>query len=263
MATKKGTAVAKAGKMNLPANIDAEMQAEVAALSSRLNAPTGNRISCTLKKTFKLPDGLESPGPMNVVIVDFITAHYYYPDRYDPDNIVPPDCFALGLDPKAMIASANSKDKQCDSCNACWAFQFGSDGKGKACKTTRLLAVMQPDADRDSPLMLLRVPPTSSAAFDGYVAGIARTYQKPVRGVITEISFDDKSDYSKLLFGNPEECDAGLLALAHSRKDEAMQLLMTEPEYTEAEQSAPAVKKLAAKGAAKGGSKKPAASARR
>ena len=254
----KSTAVVKAkpAKGNLPANINAEMEAEVAALASRLSAPSGDRIALTQAKTFKLPDGRESPGPLDAIIVDFISYNAYYEGRYDPNNIVPPNCFAMGLEPTGLIPSKTSPDVQAEACASCWANQFGTAGKGKACQNRKLLALLPADATEDTPLMILSVSPTAIKGFDGYVGSVARAFQKPVRAVITEIGIDENSDYAKLTFGNPQACSNTQLALAHSRREEAMQRLMTEPDFSSLNQQTSSkpkalTRKPAAKPAAK------------
>jgi hypothetical protein len=248
------TAVAKA-KSNLPANIDAELAAEVAALSSRLSAPSGDRISCTLNKTFKLPDGQESSDPLRVIIVDFVSYNTYYTERYDPNNIVPPACFALGLEPTGLIPSANSPDCQAESCATCWANQWGSNGKGKACDNTKLLAVLPAieDLNDETPMWVIKVSKTATKGFDGYVASVARAFQKPIRAVSTLIDFDQNSDYSKLVFGSPEPITQEQFMVAHSRRQEAMQRLMTEPDVSSFQAAAkPAPAKGRAPAAARG-----------
>lgn len=234
MAKTPGTSVAK-GKLSLPVNINDEMAAEVAALQSRLAAPSGDRISCTLNKTFKTPDGQESSDPMRVIIVDFVSFNTYYPERYDPNNIVPPTCFALGLEPTGLIPSSNSPDNQNpEGCSSCWANQWGSNGKGKACGNTKLLAVLPAidDLSEETPMWILRVSATAIKGFDAYVGSVARAFQRPVRAVSTLIGFDPHSDYAKLVFGNPEPISNQHLLIAHSRREEAMARLMTEPDVS-------------------------------
>lgn len=242
----KGTAVAKA-KLNLPANINEQLAAEAAMISSRVSAPSGDRIIVTQSKTFKLPDGSETDGPIDAIIVDFVSAYFFYEDSFDRNNITPPKCFALGLDAAGLTPSDNSPEKQADSCAACWANQFGSSGKGKACQNTRLLALLPPDADDSTPMQILKVSPTAIKSFDGYVSSVARAFQKPVRAVLTTIGFDPNSEYSSLRFGNPRPVNNAQLLLAMSRKDEAIARLLTEPDVSAATIAAPAVKKVPAK----------------
>lgn len=252
MATKS-TAVAKA-KINLPVDINAAMAAEVAEIQKRISAPSGDRISVTQGKTFKLPNGQEVDGPLELVIVDFAAANYYYEGAYDRTNVTPPVCYALGLEPAGLTPSDSSTDKQAGSCASCWANQFGSAGKGKACQNSRLLAVLPTDADADTPLWLIKVSPTAIRAFDGHVASVARSYGLPVRAVVTELSFSEESDYATLRFRTIGPADKDLLMQAQSRKEEAQQRLLTEPEYSAAEQTiAPPAKKGAAKRVAAAG----------
>ena len=98
------TAVAKA-KVNLPVDVNAAMAAEVAAMQNRISAPSGDRITASQSKKFKLPNGLQVET-LECVIVDFSAGNMYYDTDFDRDNIVPPKCFALSLEPAILIPSA-------------------------------------------------------------------------------------------------------------------------------------------------------------
>jgi hypothetical protein len=249
---KASTAVVRA-KVALPADIQKSLQAEVASIQSRIGAPAGNRIKVTQKKTFRMPSGEESPGPIKAVILDFISGNYFYPGVYDPDDITPPDCFALGVEVATMVPHDTAPAKQSDACATCPQNQFGTAqrGKGKACQNARVLALLAPDAQEDSPIMTLKVSPTGLRAYDGYVASIARSFQTPPVGVITTISFDPTPDYPSLRFGEPEPCPPELLAIAMARRDEAKQILLTPPDTTSLKVVQPPV--------AKGGKRRAAA----
>lgn len=249
----KTTAVARA-KINLPVDVNAAMAAEIAEIQKRVSAPSGDRITVTQSKTFKLPNGLEVDDPLEVIIVDFAAANYYYEAAFDRNNITPPVCFALGLEPAGMSPDDSAQDKQAGSCASCWANQFGSSGKGKACQNTRMLAVIPTDADVDTPIWLLKVSATAIKAFDGYVSSIARNYGMPVRGVITELTFSPDSEYATLRFKAIGPAPKDLVMLAHSLKPLAMERLLTPPEY-----SAPSDTKVVKKPA----SRKPVAAAGR
>lgn len=239
-------AVAKA-KINLPADINKEMADEVARLQSRLSAPSGDRIQVTQGKTFKLPNGQEIDGPLPAVIIDFVAANYFYEQAYSRDQVSPPTCFALGMEPAGLTPSPNSPDVQSPACTSCWANQFGSSGKGKACQNTRLLAVIPTDADADTPIWVLRVSPTAIRAFDGYVSTIARKYGAAVRAVVTNIDFSGDADYATLRFNDAGPVSKDLLMLAQSRKEEALNRLLTEPEITQAAEAPAKSKKAPAK----------------
>lgn len=227
------TAVARA-KVQLPADIQAKLKAEVAGIQSRIGAPAGNRIKVTQKKTFRMPSGEESPGPITAVILDFVSLNRYYPGVYDPDDITPPACFALGTEVASMAphATVPANTKEADTCSVCPQNQWGSAerGKGKACQNGRLLALLPTDGTAESPIMTLGVSPTGLRPLDSYIASIARSFGSPPVAVVTTIGFDPNLDYPSLRFGDAKPCDPELLALAYSRREEALQILMTPPD---------------------------------
>lgn len=230
----KGTAVARA-KIQLPANVAQQLAAEAASITSRIGTPSGDRIKVTQKKTFRMPSGEESAGPISAVIIDFVSSNYFYEGAFDPNDITPPLCAAVGPEPTTLAAFDDSTEKQCDTCAACPQNQFGSAGRGKACQNSRLLALLPPDADAQTPFMMMKVSPTALRSFDGYVGSIARSFQAPPLAVVTEISLDPNLDYPSLRFGNPMPCSQDLLALALGRRDEARARLMTKPDFAAAE----------------------------
>jgi hypothetical protein len=209
------------------------MAKQVAEIQNKLGAPGGDRITVSQDKKFKFPDGRVSSDPFRAVIVEFASGNFFWPQAFNQKNIVPPDCFALGADPKDMWPSDNSPKMQCkDGCNACPNNQFGSDGDGKACKNMRLLALLPPDADADTPFSVLHVSPTALRPFDGYIAKLAGSFGKPAAAFVTEIGFDPKLDYASLRFGNPEPVDDDKLGVFLGRQEEAMKRLLTEPDLS-------------------------------
>ena len=166
-------------------SIQEQLKAQVAAMAGKIAPPSGINIRITQDKKFQLPDGSKVEGPLDLVIVDFVSRNTFYEGTYDPNNITPPACFAIHPEPKQMAPSENSPIKQSDDCASCPMNQFGSSGKGKACKNGRMLAVLPPDADADTPLWLLQVSPTALKGFDGFVGSVARTFQMPPIAVIS------------------------------------------------------------------------------
>lgn len=214
-------------------NIEAELQKQALAIASRVAAPSGNRIRITQAKTFKLPDGSESSGPIDCVIVDFAAAHYYYTTPYSENNPIPPACFALSFDANTLTPSVNSPDKQAEFCAVCPQNQFetAANGKGKACRNTRQLAVLPVNATEETPIWLLSVSPTAIQAFDKYVTMVARKFGPPMK-VVTKIGFDPTASYATLRFGDAQPNLN--LELAFKRQEEARQLLMQEPDLSNA-----------------------------
>lgn len=247
-AAKTGTEVA-VKKSTAIVDIQAQLRAQAEAAAAKIAPATGNKIRYS-KGKFILPDGSEA-AELELVIVDFVSQNLYYESGYDKDNIVPPNCFAIHPEPKGMVPSANSPDKQCDDCGSCPMNQFGSAGAGKACKNTRLLAVLPPDADEDTPVWLLSVPPTAIKGFDSYVGSVLRTFQMPPVAVVTTVSLDKNEDYYKPLFSNAVPNDN--LDVHFGRRDEATELLMVEPDVSSFGQTkaAPARRPAAKKAAAR------------
>ena len=247
MATKPASKAAAKAPTNVVAikkpstslvSLQERMKADLAELNSKVAPASGDVIGITQDKMFKLPDGTKSPGPINLMIVDFLSRNDFYDGPYDANNIAAPACFAIGTNPTAMVPSDNAPAKQSDACPACPMNQFGSAGNGKACKNQRILAVLPTDADADTPLMVLKVSPTALKAFDAYVRSVAAQFQLPPVGVITEVSFDPNVTYASLRFGNPQPNENAEVGL--NRREEARARLLTEPDVSQYAAPAPA-----------------------
>lgn len=248
--TKASTSVAvrKAAAGSI-VSISEAIKAQAAAMNDRIAPPSGNKIKLAPNQ-ITLPDGSKSPGPIEAVIVDFVSRNMFYEGAYDPNNIVPPVCFAIGNNPKTLVPSPNSTNRQAESCDKCPMNAFGSNGAGKACKNERLLALLPAPVDgeepsADDPLWLLSVSPTALKGFDGYVGNVARTFETPPVGVVTTISLDETKTYASPLFGEPAPNPH--IAAHFARQGEARELLNVEPDMTPRQQAA----KPAAKGAAR------------
>lgn len=233
MATKTKTAVAvkKATSSNI-VDIQAALKAQAVAMAGRTQPATGAAIRVTQDKQFLLPDGTKTPGPLELVIVDFTSKNMFYEGAYDPKNISPPACFSIGNDIKTMAPSKNSPVPQASACDACPMNQFGSAGDGKACKNCRVLAVLPPDADDTTPLWILSTSPTANKGFDGYVGQVARDFEMPPIGVITTVSFDPSVTYAKLQFSNPKKSANPLVGVHFARQEEARTMLAVEPDVS-------------------------------
>lgn len=227
MATKS-TAVAVKKNTSI-VSIQDQLKAMVAANAGRVAPPTGSSIKITQDKKFSLPDGTKTEGPLDLVIVDFVNRNEFYEGSYDPNNITSPICFAINAVAKEMTPSNNCSDKQCDDCGSCPQNQFGSAGKGKACKNTMVLAVLPPDADESTPLWLLKVSPTGLKGFNGFVSALTRMEVAPVQMVV-EVDFNPAETFASLTFSNPRPNEN---VNAHfARLQEAHDMLAVEPDTT-------------------------------
>lgn len=232
MATKKPTtavAVKPASSGNIVSIQDA-LKAQVAALSGRVSAPTGSQIRLTQDKQFSLPDGTKTPGPLQLVVVEFSNRNMFYDADFDKKNPTPPACFSIGIDPKSMAPSKNSPVVQSADCTNCPMNAYGSKGKGKACSNNKLLAVLPPDADEDTPMWLLNVSPTAGKAFDKFVGDASRIFQMPPVGVVVTVGFNPNETYAQLSF---TDIQANPNVGAHfARQDEARRMLAAEPDVS-------------------------------
>ena len=162
--------------------------------------------------------GAEIPGnKMNVIVIDHILENNYYADKYDPDNIAPPDCYAFGRDEDEMVPHENSAKPQSGACVGCekneWGTADGGGGKGKACGNRRRLALVTEGDMEDvesAEIAYLRLPVTSVRAWAGYVRQCADVLNKPPFAVVTSIEVvpDSKTQF-KLQFELVQEIDDG------------------------------------------------------
>jgi hypothetical protein len=209
-----------------------QMARDLEVLKGKTLPATGNAIRIGQDKMFTLPDGTKTPGPIDLVVVDFCTTHALYPGAFDPKNIVPPVCFAIGDNPGSMVPSANSPELQSEGCTACPMNQFNTaaTGGGKACKNARKLAVLPPDSTMDTPIWTLSVSATALKGFDGLVNSVARQFQVPPYGVVVSVSFDPNQTYASLVFGDPRPNEN--VEIAYARRVEAAEMLAVEPDVS-------------------------------
>lgn len=219
---------------NTPMNIQELIAKESEGIASKISAPSGDRIKFLKNGNIVCPDGSEGTE-LEVVVLDFITANLYYDRPFDKDNVFPPACFALGPEPTLLVPSKNSPARNADTCSACPNNQFGSalNGKGKACKNSRLVAVAPADAkEGDCPIWILSVPPTSIKAFDAYVSGLAIKNKTIPVGVVTSLTLDPNSEYASPRFSVVRPLNNEELPLFFEARPEALARLMAEPDVS-------------------------------
>lgn len=234
----------RVAKAKSTAVVTQDFAQELEDLRGRLQAPSGDKIKVE-NKQFKLPNG-DTSDVLSGIIVDFVYFNAYYDAAYDPNNITPPACFAIHPDPTGAVPSPNSPDVQDTACQTCWANQFGSAGKGKACRNSVMVALLPPDADENTPFMLLNVSPTALKSFSGYLSSVLRM-QRPPYSVVTDVFCDPNVKYDSMRFTNPQPVDPEVLEIVRARRGEARERLMVEPDVS-AIAAANDAKKPAAKG---------------
>lgn len=181
-------------------DIRAQLRAQLEAQRERVEAPSGTRIS-TKGKVFTLPDGTVSNGPLSLVILDWRITHAYYTGIYDPAKPRSPDCWALSNTVACAPDPLKVKAPKHSECTSCPFNEYGTaaTGRGKACKETRRLAVVPPDAKPGDMPFLLEVSPTGIKSFESLVYALAGRGLTPLE-FITEVAFKSDATYPTLVF---------------------------------------------------------------
>ena len=247
MASKK---MARRGNTALSAEKQAEIESRLSGMKDRVVQAQGRMIK-TDNKRFTFPDGTVIKPPMEVVIVEFMPWNAYYdPDiPFDKDNPQPPICYAFNENPRELHPSPNGSDIQCDGpCSDCKWDEFGTSptGKGKACKNSRLFAILPPDAEKGDEMMLLAASPTAIKRFDTYVSELADVEGLLPVMAITSLDFVDGESFATLTFDFVEPNPDPAFFLDYTAR--AKEMLTNEPTYeTEEEKPVKTTKKKVAK----------------
>ena len=208
MAAKKKTALKKSTSKAMISMEEYERRmAEEAEKEAAKTGGSGGGSYVSIKGGSFTYQGADLGEEINVVIIDWTNEKAYYDTPYDPDEPSSPACWAIGDErPNDLEPSDLSPKKQSDTCGECWANEFGSadNGKGKACKDSRRMAMISADQlddpVEDIEVVFLKTPPTSCKNFDKYVNGAKKLLKRPTYGVITRVFFDDEADYEVLKF---------------------------------------------------------------
>jgi len=175
-----------------------------------------NNIS-TKGKKFKLGDEVLG-DTLTCVVLGTVFENSFYDGVYDPDNPLPPACFAIGEDEDDLYPDETGPDIQAESCQECPHNEWGSAdiGEGKKCKNGRRLAVYAYGEDGlyVDQIAILKLSPTSLKHWSGYAKSVANRLKRPTWGVVTEFNFDANSDWPVVIptmvekIGTVEEIEA-------------------------------------------------------
>lgn len=183
----------------------------------------------------------DTPYPENTldcIVVNHCFENRWYDTDWDPDNIVPPRCFALAFDKDSLVPHENA-DPQAKTCKDCLKSKWGSDprptSKGKACGEVRRLALLpyMPDitaeAITNAEIALMNVPVTSVKNWSNYVNKVGAAYRRPPWAVITTIKVvpDQKTQF-KVQFDSPKALEDELLGALNTKR-EAVAAILTQP----------------------------------
>ncbi len=281
--TPANIAVRSSGALALPADLLAELGAHAKEAAAK-ERPSISRIS--LKSGVMQYQQQPLPGNnLDVIIIGGAYRNVFYAGRYDPDNIVNPNCFALADESEGMQAHDNVPDANVPAdedgaaretpraCAGCAMGAWNSDpngGRGKACKQTRRLVLLPAsvlDEEGDvvdnilkSEMALLDIPVTSVKNYGNLVNSLAATIGLPVWAVKTNISVTPdartqfKVNFTPLEPAGGEEVIRALM----KRRDEALRISLqpfdgvggeADPAAAESKPQAPVKNKFAAKAA--------------
>ncbi len=232
----KKTGIALKSNMQLPADFKDRKAANIAAFKSRLAVADSSKIAVTQDKKFKLPSQAGDTIKVDTVcgiIIDFAAHKRFYETSFDKDNPVPPNCYAVGFQAHdSLIPADTSPEAQSELCKGCERNKFTQNAAGKwlpkDCKDHYTLALLAPDDNGDGKLMTLNISSTGIKAFDKYVRDLANE-GKALYEVLTEFSFDPKSDYASVRCAFVEDIPQSGLGLIVSVQEEAMRLVSQEP----------------------------------
>lgn len=186
------------------ASVDKQLEEEAANIASTLSAPSSNRIK-TNDKVFKLPDGQVLQAPLTVVIIDYTSRNAYYDKPYNAAKPEDPICWAINKEPAKLAPGKDVPNPIADECSDCPYDEFGSSptGGGKACKNSRVLAVLLPTM-KDDKMYTIEASPTAIKAYDAYVGVVAKLFNSSPIKVTTDLSFHPEKSFASLMFGNPK-----------------------------------------------------------
>jgi len=210
------------------------LKQQLAETNERINTGDSIRIQSDGKE-YTTPDGAKGQE-LDVVIIDFAMYNAYYDRPYVANDPKPAACVAIAQRKSDLLPIEESPVPQNDDCKSCPQNQWKSAGggsKGKACKNTRLLAVV-PVADiAEADIWLFSVPPSSTSKYDDYVQDLATEESLSPLFVHTTIKQDKKLTYSAPRFESQQALGKDDVAKAIGRMQEAKNLIMAKPDLSE------------------------------
>lgn len=254
MAARK--AVAKTGIAGLPAAIQERLAAKREKFADREKPGAGKQLGIRGKR-FKFA-GEDVGSELPVIVLDYRFVNQYFTSAFDPDHIVAPTCFAIGVEEGELAPVDDSPEKQHPTCAGCWANEFGSapTGRGKACQNRRRVAVVSAvgidkpgyvDTLDHENVAILSLGGTSIGAWKGHVNKVGKTLGLLPFQVVTRLGFNDTVAHEQLTFDIVSEIeDTAILARLVELSDEVAPELDRLPDFSTAEAPAePQAKKKA------------------
>ena len=234
--------VKPASELAMPADVMAALATE-AKDAAALERPAIGRIS--LKSGAMSYAGAPVPGnKLEAVVLAASFRNVFYAGRYDANNIVSPNCFALSSTDEAMAPHGNVSHPEHPTCAGCKNNEWGSDpngGRGKACKQTRRLVLLPGhavdtgvEAVQTAEMAVLDLPVTSVRNYSQFVNALAASANVPTYAAVALISVvpDAKTQFKVLFQPMRVLPSLGMLNAMKGRLDGAKQLSLEPYEET-------------------------------
>lgn len=164
-----------------------EKMKQYAVQAAATERPSGQFFS--IKSGVLAFGGVPIPNnTMDVIVLASLHENVFYPSRYNAEKSEGPRCFAFSHTGENMTPHNLAVEQQAAACKSCPKNAWGSDpsgGRGKACKNVRRLSILPGSAVQDPEKVMkatvgyLRVPVTSVAAYQRFVAGCASVSMPP------------------------------------------------------------------------------------
>ena len=210
--------------------IKADMAAQAAAMQETLTSNASDRIRPNGSIDFTLPDGTKATD-FDCIILGWSSLNVYYENPYDEHNIESPICWATNRIPTQLAPEVEKvQNMQNDTCNGCaWnEFKSAKNKRGKACSNNRLVYVIMHDSNSpisERPIMQIKVSPTSLATFDRYVTSITQKSGAMPYALVTKVSLDKTSTFSKVMFELVEPLTTDEIIATYMRQQDANTLI--------------------------------------
>lgn len=189
---------------------------------------------------------------LDVIAIDSVLENAYYGERYDPDNPQPPVCYAFSREEDDLAPHPECAEPQHETCKGCEKNEFGTadNGKGKACKNTRRIAVIPGDpldeeVIKTAEAAFIRLPVTSVKGWASFVKTVAALDKLPPLGVVATVSTipDAKSQF-KVTWQKKEAVPKEFLPMLLDRSDAmAEEIMFPYPKPSEEAPKKPAAKR--------------------
>lgn len=209
-----------------------EMLGQLAKEATQVEKPSGSSIGT--RAGVLSYNGQPVPGnKLDVIVIAATHTNLFYEDKYDPNNMTNPVCFAYSESGQDMKPHPNSAKPQHDNCDLCPRNQWGSDpdgGRGKACKNSRSLGLIPATtAAEDIPtaeIAVLKLPVMSVKNWQMYVQKCAALHNRPPLGLVTRIGTvpDQKSQF-RVTFEDVKDVDISAIKPLLDRRGAVQELL--------------------------------------